>query len=264
MKLYSLSNINSCTKVMWEYKYFRKLIDMKNKGLLSDQCKGFLISQSSNPAFQVANIVSAIDKIKYINVDSLERFGQSRESYYNTIDSIRLVIRNTILRDSCLKVLNTVNVIRLNQMERDTLTQNDIITLRLIAGSCSNEMGLGVFFARGLLSIFEEGTYPAYSDCASKEIIPRSEKISSSDNKNLQIFPNPASESVNILLDLQNNETGKLIIMDIQGIEKYNANIDEFNEMHIIDSRLFQNGIYIIKYRSDAGDEHIEKLVISK
>lgn len=111
---------------------------------------------------------------------------------------------------------------------------------------------------------FEEGTYPAYSDCASKEIIPISEKISSSDNKNLQIFPNPASESVNILLDLQNNETGKLIIMDIQGIEKHNANIDEFNEMHFIDSRLFQNGIYIIKYRSDAGDEHIEKLVISK
>jgi hypothetical protein len=264
MKLYSLGNINSCTKAMWEYKYFRKLIDMKNKGLLSDQCIGFLNSQSSNPAFQVANIGSAIDKIKYINVDSLERAGQSSESYYNTIDSFRLVISRTILLDSCLKVLNTVNVIRLNQLERDTLSQSDITILCPIADSCPNEMGLGVFFARGLLSIFEERTYPAYSECASQGIIPRSEKISSAYSENLQIFPNPASESVNILLDLQNKETGKLIIMDMQGIEKYNVNIDEFNETHTMDTRSFQNGIYIIKYRSDAGDDQIEKLVITK
>ena len=262
----TMRGINACTRVMWQYRYLKQLIEMKKKGLLSKECEDFLKKQNYYTILQVVKISKAIDSVNYvkIRIDSTQIGDISRIRLKTAIDSIRLLIDNTILVDSCLKVLNIVHDVRLNQIESDTLSDRDITILQPIAESCTVEMGEGVYWARSLLSMYQDKRYPTFEECFSPLIIPRSETSSASEKEKLQIFPNPASEIVNISVNLSMDEFGKLIILDIQGNEKYSTIVDKYTEKITIDTKSYPGGLYIVKYISADGEEQIEKLMITK
>jgi len=274
-KIDTLSEMGDCTKLMWEYKYYKELLKLKKKGLLSAECKEFLNKKMKNTVVQVVKIGNAIDsieqikvKIKYWGLDKKmkEKYSEGKDSKTKSsedsikikTDSIRWVIDNTELVDSCLKVLNKVNKVRLNQIDNDTLSKSDIAMLLPIAESCPNEMGQGVYWARGLLSMYQNRNYDDFDNCMSVEISPRSVK-SKSNKEQLQIFPNPAMDFVNIVVDLSNKKTGHIQIQDINGNIKYQKELH--NSSLMID---INTGIYFVKYKSSTGEEMIKKLVIAR
>ena len=163
--------------------------------------------------------------------------------------------------DSCLKVLNKVNKVRLDKIDNDTLSKSDIALLMPIAESCPNEIGEGVYWARGLLSTYTDRYYTDFVDCENSEINPRSANTDKPDEK-LLIYPNPAMETVNIYIDLPYRQSGDIQIQDINGNIKYHKVI--YNDRVAVDVGSYPTGIYFVKYKQATGKEIIKKLVITK
>jgi len=81
-------------------------------------------------------------------------------------------------------------------------------------------------------------------------------------NEQLQIFPNPAMNFVNIVVDLSDDIFGHIQIQDINGNIKYQKELHNSSLMIDIDS--YPAGIYFVKYKSSTGEEMIKKLVIAR
>ena len=265
MELDTLSGIDDCTKLMWQYKYFRQLLELEQEGLLTSDCIQFLMNQNNNSIVQIAKIALATDKIDTLKggMGYIDAETGGNEDLLFTLDSIRLLINNTVVMDSCLAILNTVNKVRLNQIEIDSISFQEIQTLIPIAESCPEYSGDGVYIARGLLSMYLSDDFPTFEDCVSGSIEPRSINKKAYDQK-LTIFPNPATDQITVSFNLKDNESGKLIILDIAGNQIYMKNISNDIDELKIGTNIYSSGIYIVKYISDTGKEDIRKLVITK
>lgn len=267
LKIDTLRQMNTCTKIMWQYKYFRQLIDMKKKGLLSPECLQWLNRQNLNTILQVVKISKATDSLNVVKINTVNWFNNrgARDSISRAADSLKLVIWRTVLVDSCLKVMNKVNEVRLNQVVNDTLSRYELEILRPIAISCPNEMGEGVYWSRGLLSMYADNIrYPLYEDCTISQVVPRSFDDKKIDSDKIQISPNPAADIVSISFNLFAHEYGELSIIDITGKLMFKTMVDKLHEELRIETNSYNPGIYIVKYASASGEDIIEKLVITR
>lgn len=270
LSLDTLREMDDCVKTLWQYKYFKQLLILEETDQLSTDCEQYLIDQEDHAALQLARIGRAVESLDTLKTSIgyvIERSDEGdvrNDILTQRLDSIRTVIMNTEVLDSCLKVLNRVNVIRLNQIESDTFSNGDLSILLPIAYSCPNEMGEGVYWARGLLSMYADLKFPDFLDCTRTELNPRSSTREKTALDKLQLFPNPASSEVHVYLKLSEKETGKILILDFNGDEKYMDRVDEYKNSFTIDTGSYPNGIYIVKYVSSEGKEKIEKLIITK
>jgi len=229
----TLSGMDDCTKVMWQYKYFEQLLDLKKEGTLSTLCENFLSQQIGNIVLQMAKIGYSIDSLNQqkIMIGKWKENVGARDSLTQSADSIRLVIENIQVVDSCLAVLNIVNKVRLKQIENDTLSLIDLTTLEPIADACPNDLGEAVYWARGLLSMYQNKRYPDFEDCFSDgKIEPRLMNAERQQSEKLQVFPNPASDNVNIVVNLSEYESGEIVIQDIHGNIFNRKTVDEFSK----------------------------------
>ena len=266
LRLDTMRQMNICTKIMWQYKYFRQLLDMKKKGLLSPECENWLRLQNLNAILQVVKISKAVDSLNIVKINTMNWVNNTlaRDSISRSADSIRLIINRTVLVDSCLKVMNRVNDVRLNQIVNDSLSQTDISVLKPIAEACPTEKGEGVYWARGMMSMYIDTIYPGYEDCIISEINPRSEKLQTSKGDKMNIFPNPASGMVSIDIEMMPDEFGELLILDINSNVIFKSEAD-YNAKNIkIDTNTYIPGIYLVKYSSSIGEDKTVKLVILK
>ena len=80
-------------------------------------------------------------------------------------------------------------------------------------------------------------------------------------DKNINIYPNPANETLTIewseIFFPEN-----IYIIDISGKEYYHQKNLKFNNKLIINMLLFPKGIYFIKFKMNSGDMIIKKVVI--
>jgi len=154
--------------------------------------------------------------------------------------------------------------IKLNLFVSDTLTHGEISYLQEIAMGCDDNTGEEVAIARSMLSLYENNRYPRLDECMSEIVRPRNVKERYITDNKLLIFPNPATDRVNILVRLGKSEVGKIRIIDVQSNIVYNHIINNNINTLEIDIKSFNSGMYFIIYKSINGDEHIEKLIIEK
>jgi hypothetical protein len=161
-------------------------------------------------------------------------------------------------------VLNRVNKIRLNQIDSDTLSVSDIELLQPIAESCPNILGDAVYWARGMLSMYQNRQYDDMEICMSENIESRSAKSEYEEYEmdKLNVFPNPASNFINIIVELNPKEIGDIQIVDVNGSVRYHSVVNA-NKL-TVDTKSYPTGIYFIKYKTNTGKETIKKLLISK
>lgn len=302
----TMSIMDDCVKLMWQYKYYTQLMELKKKGLLSDACIAFLNSQGSNELVQIAEAVSAMDSLGVLSVEAVllfnelynititldslydignygsEEWNQTITIYDQTIteyqtvleedrtrevvrnDSIKNVITTITVTDSCLQILLDVYTIQLNLLKNDSLSSSEITFLQPIAASCSSDLGYGVFIARSMMSLYENVRYPRMEECYSDSMEPRNSTITKVRSEKLKIYPNPATNKVNILLDLDKYETGTIEILNIN----YNIlrvfDIGNSKNSFDINTSSYTSGVYFVKYISDTGEQKIKKLLIVK
>ena len=298
----TMSKVGDCKKQMWLYKYYKKLIELKKENKLSEECIKFLNSKKNNVMVNIANVSLALDSLSLVQtsdtnllnglnnltslLDSLhttrninsEEWNQTVSSYTNVlkeyqdkdngdrngrrtkIDSLKNVITTISVKDSCLQILLDVFKIKANLLKSDTLSSAELVYLEIIAKSCPTDLGYGVFSARSMLSLYKNIRYPHIEECVSGDLIQRS--VSQEKNKKLKVYPNPANNRVNILVNLEKNETGMIKIMDINGNILEKRNVGKESNKYKINTESFVSGIYFIKYNSNTGIRKMEKLII--
>jgi hypothetical protein len=118
----------------------------------------------------------------------------------------------------------------------------------------------GVFAARSMMSLYGNFRYPHIDECVSGDLIPRSTK--SSIETKLKVYPNPATDEINIVVKMDESEIGELEVMDLQGniLEKYG--VDKDKNSYIVNTKSFVSGIYLVKYKSNTGIQKVVKLMI--
>ena len=79
-------------------------------------------------------------------------------------------------------------------------------------------------------------------------------------NKNVSIYPNPVKDNLNINIKDFSGEVSVKII-DINGREVFNKNINNFNTSNTLDLSSFSSGIYVLKL-SGEGLNYTEKIII--
>jgi hypothetical protein len=79
-------------------------------------------------------------------------------------------------------------------------------------------------------------------------------------NKNVSIYPNPVKDNLNINIKDFSGEISVKII-DINGREVFNKNINNFNTSNTLDLSSFSSGIYVLKL-SGEGLNYTEKIII--
>lgn len=178
-------------------------------------------------------------------------------------DSIKNVITTITVSDTCLKILLKTFDIELDYIKNDTLTAAQLFYVREVSELCPNEFGDGVYLARSLRSIFEYVRYRSVKDCSSDQVEPRSSaKVIAVDN--IDLYPNPAIDELNISVDISQGESGVLNIVDLKGSVIRSLRVNDNKSIFKINTKEFMSGIYLVKYLSNTGAISIEKLVISK
>jgi parallel beta-helix repeat protein len=180
------------------------------------------------------------------------------------IDETRDELIRVNVQDSCLQVLQEVLRIRLDLLQNDTINLSDQIRLEELALSCPSDLGLGVVKARSLYSLYKNARYPRMSECYSGYVPPRKLEKDDDNFEKMLIYPNPASDVIDIELKLAEKEQGALKILDIQGSVLYRKQVNQWNQHHIVNTSHFKPGLYFVKYVTNAGEEYTLKLSITR
>ncbi|WP_317896835.1 T9SS type A sorting domain-containing protein [Aurantibacillus circumpalustris] len=153
--------------------------------------------------------------------------------------------------------------------EEDGLTSEDSSALRDLAYLCPGENGACIYQARALYKIMSKQPLYFLNDCE-EEIGARYSNPGSSENTkwinatklNVQLFPNPAQNSVTFL---GKNESEDLFvsIRDVSGRTVLNKNLKTRNFSAKLEIDLI-NGIYFVAISNNQNKNITRKLVISK
>lgn len=180
-------------------------------------------------------------------------------------DSTRNVLNNISIVDSCLTVLVKVYKIRLNLLNGDTLRTAEKDWLRPITLACPDQIGEGVYIARSLLSMYEtENEYPELHQCFDPVIQLRESENTASSGDKLIVYPNPASEELNIVINRTGTETGTISVSDINGKFVYNNGIGIYDNFLKIKTEKWKSGVYFVQYIGSDGKKRTEKVFINR
>lgn len=179
------------------------------------------------------------------------------------VDSVKNVITTITVRDHCLQLLLNIFNVQLDYIKSDTLTPAQIAYVTDVSEMCPYDMGEAVYLARSIRSIVENVSYDRIEDCAPARVTPRSSEKMYSENK-MFLYPNPVSDELNIAFEAKPNEKGDITITDMNGRLVKQFKLEETDHSLKLSVSNFNSGLYIVKYMSLSGVEHIEKFVISK
>ena len=187
----------------------------------------------------------------------------TRDSLSN--DSLRTEIGRIFVQDTCLKTLLEVFDIKLKLLQNDSLDIRDKQILSEIADACPQDMGDGVFYARSMMSLFENKRFRVENDCIDGEIRIRSEKEQNDTYIKMVLYPNPAISEVSVLINTYQDETGTLSVIDTKGQTIFKSGITHDQADIIINTSKFISGIYLVEYINElTGSKEIQKLMITK
>jgi Secretion system C-terminal sorting domain len=119
------------------------------------------------------------------------------------------------------------------------------------------------------IEAIENGDYVSWASVDDICISPRdSFVLSTSDdlfNQNkLKIFPNPAAESLSVLLEQPLEEDATFRLMGIRGEQLKESRIPKGSTLQHIDLSNLPNGLYILEIQTDSGKIRHSKVAIQR
>ena len=216
------------------------LVKMLNPGVLiypsNDEKTSSSIINSKATHF-IFNGGNAADNVYTIYVDGLE-IGDEIAAYNGDVlvGAIKISSENKLL--NALPVFNTLN-------DRQGYVQGNPINLK-IYNSNSNEISDADFAMETLYNSYIENVYPA--EDGEFSIVNITKSSISDAPKTLSIYPNPATENINIR---SQNDISRVMIINCTGQIIY----DETNNSNFmtINTESFIQGLYIIRVETTEG-----------
>jgi hypothetical protein len=145
-----------------------------------------------------------------------------------------------------------------------------LATLESIAEQCPFTGGNAVYRARALLGAATQ-VFVTYNDsllCISAELLsirPENELLIHAEKEEavFNIYPNPASEEVNIAWSAPSDNPGVLQIFDVFGRQMQQLVLSPGTTVHTLNVRDFPEGLYIFRIRFQGWDA-IRKIIITR
>ena len=82
---------------------------------------------------------------------------------------------------------------------------------------------------------------------------------------NFQLFPNPSSDAVNMLLDMSTKQDVSYVITDITGKQVYADKLTNISsDIYPINTTHLVSGLYFVTCKFDGGKQLTQKLIINK
>ena len=85
--------------------------------------------------------------------------------------------------------------------------------------------------------------------------------LSTLEQENIKVYPNPASTNVTIAYSLLANETGELVFYDLLGREHIRTQLSNYSNRVSFSISALPNGIYIYKYLVNGQKRYTNKIV---
>lgn len=112
--------------------------------------------------------------------------------------------------------LKTVYAISNANTKNNGLSKAEIKTLKSIAKQCAYDGGYGVYSARVLLSTVDSTVYTDNCEGKAKSALKLA-TTSESEIIKAGIYPNPATDKLNVALHLETGQVGQLTLHDLSG-----------------------------------------------
>ena len=76
LKIDTMSNVSECQKIVWMYSYYKKLLELKKKGLLTGDCLTFINTRRDSAIVHLGDISMTIDSIMLYGQNTSSLFTQ--------------------------------------------------------------------------------------------------------------------------------------------------------------------------------------------
>ena len=204
---------------------------------------------------------SNIEVLHQINseVSLMSEYDFGTQDYTNLFDDITTLNSSIQPENDIEQSMKTLNSVLLSSFLSgvDTLTNNQVEELEIIASLCPAVYGDVVWRSRGIL---RATTGEVFSDisCGSSIKLQNKQLIVSA-----AVFPNPSDGSVNLSLLHAGDEVFDFILMSIDGSLKYQTNGFRNGSNELTISGL-ENGIYMYSLLGNLGHSLKGKIVVLK
>ncbi len=243
-------NLNSVSSFMAKQKVYTQLISNADVLLQDASFNSFVVNCNNNSIGKLYKADKLISKKK---ADSAAIINNS--------------IANTNVADSLHKLVNNYYILYLRN---NILSSSNMTQLRDIASLCPLTFGDGVYIARGLLNLADSIRKNYSNICETGTVKPKNMNdenipIVSDDDIQIQLYPNPAKETVTIeFVNFDyNNDVIKFEVYDLVGKKLIDESLKSYQKTNISTESLGQ-GIYIYKFIYKNKIVKKDKLVIIK
>ena len=134
-----------------------------------------------------------------------------------------------------------------------------------VAVQCPYSGGPAVYRARTLISIVNDSMQYQDDDVCSILVILRKHSLKNEvENRRLRVFPNPASQSIQLIYSGLHGTTLALEIFDVMGKLILVKNISSLNNTYYLDVTGLENDLYTILLHDNNGEQVNCKFVKAK
>ncbi len=294
---------DDCKKAIWKYHYFKKLLLLKKKGQLIDDCLGFFDNNGDNVLVQIAKVDSAIANIliqesadtqlysDIVNtqseLDDMYDQGNVNTDEWNMkmnyltqliSESDTLIAAEKVSDDqkidSVKNVITTITVsdsclkvlINMYNIELDYI-KSDSLTPEQYEYTDEVAQYCPSEFGDGVFvarSIMSRYENVRYASIEECSSAPLTPRSEIQFGGFLNVYPNPAIDELNISIDIPKGEFGEISIVNLQGKVIRVFRANNTKNSFKVSTEDYKSGVYFIKYISNTGTQTTEKLIISK
>ncbi len=164
-----------------------------------------------------------------------------------------------------LKELVNENAYQPKDNKSTSISDKEFEDLFALANSCPAGNERRVFAARSKVINSSKGIGIFFDDmilCSEKRAQDVNDNINSVISATL--YPNPASNTISIIMNEVNFATGELQIFNLVGEKVMSVNVVAVNQLKDIDLSMLSNGFYVCHYVSESSDLNLGKLSIIK
>lgn len=263
--------------------------EMYEADVLKSQVFRTAIQERNLLTQKLAEIGAIVSNINYLdsvmNALSDSNVLQQREVLINNLeiksaDAVQL--QNTIKQQELIKADEAASkygeadvsfVIDYNKKVTDTMWLRSVAMgkgidsawyreLWTIASQCPAEGGSGVYAARGLLSFISDTIWDDVDRCLDRGYDVRvlwKQPVDSAKTKNIEVFPNPAANQLNISFNWNDDSDYYVSVIDLLGRVRMKIKVHAAIKQQIDVSQL-ENGVYFVKVGSK--EEYINRTTI--
>jgi hypothetical protein len=186
------------------------------------------------------------DSVSLTNFGNLYRLNGSINKGNPDLAFASLAANSFHAENNIEQNLKDVYIITIAKSHTNNFNSNEITKLKEIAQLCPYIDGPAVYNARVMLSVIDNTIYS--NECETAAGVTTSmAQANTVTASSVMVYPNPASDKLNIAIHLEDQQTGVLKVYDVTGKLELSKTLNENSDVSEISIASLSDGMYIYK-----------------